>query len=72
MKKDEREKGHEQEAFDRGGVMLQDMIGVPDFDQLIKAVVFDDPLLMSKTDGTLGGTSADGVVVTHTQALVWS
>ena len=55
VKEDEREKGHEREAFDRGGVMLQDMIGVPTFDQFIKAVVFDVPSLMSKTNSTFEG-----------------
>ena len=53
VKVDEREKGQEKEAFDRGGVMLQNMIGVPTLDQFIKAVVFDVPPLMSKTGGTL-------------------
>ena len=48
-----RVKEDEKEAFDRGGVMLQDRIGVPTFDPFIQAVGFDVPSLMSKTDGTL-------------------
>ena len=48
-------KEDEKEAFDRGGVLLQDMIGVPAFDPFIQAVGFDVPSLMSKTDGTLEG-----------------
>ena len=55
MKEDEREKRHEQEAFDGRGVMLQNMIGVPSLDQLIEAVVFDVPSLVPKTDGALHG-----------------
>src|SRR5438552_13647697 len=55
MKEDERQKRHEQEAFDSGGVMLQYMIGVPTLDQLIEAVVFDIPSLVPKTDGALHG-----------------
>ena len=46
-------KEDEKEAFERGGVMLQDMIGVPTFDPFIQAVGFDVPSLKSKTDGTL-------------------
>jgi hypothetical protein len=53
MKENERERGHEQEAFDSGGVMLQDMIGMPTRDQFIEAMVFDVPSPVSKTDGTL-------------------
>jgi hypothetical protein len=38
MKEDERQKRHEQEAFDSSGVMLQYMIGVPTLDQLVETV----------------------------------
>ena len=43
MKADEREEGHEQEAFDGGGVVLQEIIGVPAPDQFIEAVIFGVP-----------------------------
>src|SRR5664279_1851959 len=55
MKEDERQKRHEQEAFDGGGVVLQYMIGVPTLDQFIEAVVFDVPSLVPKTDGARHG-----------------
>ena len=55
MKEDECEKGHEEEAFDGRGVMLQDMIGVPTLDQFVESVVFDVPSLVPKSDGTLHG-----------------
>ena len=58
MKEDEREKGQEKEAFDPRGVMLQDMIGVPAFDQFIQAVVFDVPSLMSRPTARSSGTFA--------------
>ena len=41
--------------FDGGGVVLQDMIGVPTLDQLVEAVVFDVPSLVPKTDGACHG-----------------
>jgi hypothetical protein len=55
MKEDECEKGHEKEAFDGRGVMLQDMIGVPTLNQFLESVVFDVPSLVPKSDGTLRG-----------------
>ena len=55
MKEDQRQKRHEQEAFDGSGVMLQYMIGVPTLDQFIEAVVFDVPSLVTKTDDTFHG-----------------
>ena len=51
VKEDQREKGHQQEALDGGGVVLQHMIGVPTLDQFIEAVVFDAPSLVPKPDG---------------------
>src|SRR5437879_2854267 len=56
MKEDERQKRHEQEAFDGAGVVLQDMIGVPTLDQLVEAVVFDVPSLAPKTTARATGT----------------
>ena len=55
MKEDECEKGHEEEAFDGSGVMLQNMIGVPTLDQFVESVVFDVPSLVRKSDGTVHG-----------------
>ena len=55
VKENERQEGHEQEAFDGGGVVLQEMIGVPTLDQFIEAVIFDVPSLMAKANGTLDG-----------------
>ena len=55
MKEDECEKGHEEEAFDGRGVMLQDMISVPTLNQFVESVVFDVPSLVPKSDGALHG-----------------
>src|ERR1035437_1773133 len=73
MKEDEREKRHEQEAFDGSGVMLQYMIGVPTLDQLILKPWFSmSHRWCPKPTARSTGTRPDGSVVTHTQSLVWN
>ena len=49
------EKGHEQKALDGGGVMLEDVIGVPLVDQLVEAIILDIPSLVAQMDSSLDG-----------------
>ena len=49
------EKGHEQKTLHGLGVMLEDVIGIPVVDQLVKARIFDVPSLVAESDGLLGG-----------------
>ena len=49
------EEGHEQKALDGGGVMLEDVIGVPWVDQLVEAIILDIPSLVAQLDRSLDG-----------------
>src|ERR1041384_1448348 len=54
------EKGYEQKALHGLGVMLEDVIGIPLVDQLVKARIFDVPSLVAETDSPLGGSLRGG------------
>jgi len=40
------QEGHEQKAFDRAWIMLEDVIGVPFVGQLVEAIILDIPSLV--------------------------
>lgn len=50
------EEGHQQKALDGGGIMLENVIGVPFGDQFVEGIILDIPSLVPSMDDSLDGS----------------